>query len=52
MSVLQCIKQVKEFDIQPLKSKFHKMVKHTHTIFWQFAKDLFNCVWPFCGIGA
>ena len=28
------------------------MVKHTHTIRQQFADKLFECVWPFCGIGA
>ena len=28
------------------------MVKHTQTIFWQIADNLFECVWPFCKIGA
>ena len=28
------------------------MAKHTQTIRWQFAGELFECVWPFCGIGA
>ena len=28
------------------------MVKHTQTIRRQFADELFECVWPFCGIGA
>ena len=28
------------------------MVKHTQTIRQQFADELFQCVWPFCGIGA
>ena len=28
------------------------MVKHTQTIHWQFADELFECVWPFCEIGA
>ena len=28
------------------------MAKHTQTIRRQFADDLFECVWPFCGIGA
>ena len=32
--------------------KYHKMVKHTQTIRRQFADELFECVWPFCGIGA
>ena len=27
-------------------------VKHTQTICRQFADELFECVWPFCGIGA
>ena len=28
------------------------MVKHTLTIRRQFADELFECFWPFCGIGA
>ena len=28
------------------------MAKHTQTIRRQFADKLFECVWPFCGIGA
>ena len=28
------------------------MAKHTQTIRRQFAEELFECVWPFCGIGA
>ena len=28
------------------------MVKHTQTIRWQIAYELFECYWPFCGIGA
>ena len=28
------------------------MVKHTQTISRQIADELFECVWPFCGIGA
>ena len=28
------------------------MVKHTQTIFRQFADEFFECVWPFRGIGA
>ena len=28
------------------------MVKHTQTIRRQFAEELFECVRPFCGIGA
>ena len=37
---------------QPFKRWPHKMVKHTQTIRWQFAKELFECVWPYCGVGA
>ena len=25
------------------------MVKHTQTIRWEFADEVFECVWPFCG---
>ena len=28
------------------------MVKHTQTIRWQFAGELFECVWLFCGVDA
>ena len=28
------------------------MAKHTQTIRWQFADELFDCVWPFFGIDA
>ena len=28
------------------------MVKYTQTIRWQFADEFFECVLPFCGIGA
>ena len=28
------------------------MVKHTQTSRRQFVDGLFECVWPFCGIGA
>ena len=28
------------------------MVEHTHTISRQFADELFECVWPFCEVGA
>ena len=36
----------------PFKRQFHKMAKHTQTIRRQIADELFECVWPFCGIGA
>ena len=28
------------------------MVKHTRTICQHFDDKMFECVWPFCGIGA
>ena len=28
------------------------MAKHTQTIHREYADELFECVWPFCGIGA
>ena len=28
------------------------MVKHTQTIRREFGNEWFECVWPFCGIGA
>ena len=34
------------------KRQSHKMVKHTQAIRRQFADELFECVWPFYGIGA
>ena len=34
------------------KRQSHKMVKHTKTIRLQFDNELFECVWPFCEIGA
>ena len=36
----------------PIKRQRNKMVKHTQTIDRQFADELFECVWPFCGVGA
>ena len=36
----------------PIKRQFHKMVKHSQTIRWQIADELFECVGQFCGIGA
>ena len=35
----------------PFKRQIHKMVKHTQTNRRQIADDLFECVWPFFGIG-
>ena len=35
----------------PFKRQFHKMVKQTQTTGRQFADELFECVWQFCGIG-
>ena len=34
------------------KRQSHKMVKDIQTIRRQFAEELFECVWPFCDIGA
>ena len=34
------------------KRQINKMAKHTQTISRQIADELFECVWPFCGIGA
>ena len=28
------------------------MVKHIQIIRWEFANELFDCVWPFCGADA
>ena len=38
--------------VNPLSAKLRKMAKHAQTIRRQFADELFECVWPFCGIGA
>ena len=34
------------------KRQINKVAKKTQTIRQQFADELFECVWPFCGIGA
>ena len=34
-----------------MKCQPYKMVSHTQTIRRQFADKLFECVWPFCGVG-
>ena len=39
------------FVFQPFKRKPHKMVKHIQTIRRQIADELFECVWPFLGVG-
>ena len=39
-------------ELNPLSANFTKMAKQTQTIRRQFADELFQCVWPFCGIGA
>ena len=36
----------------PFKHQTHKMVKYSETIRRQIAEELFECVWPFCGVGA
>ena len=38
--------------IQPFKRQPHKMVKHTQNSSSAIADKLFECVWPFCGVGA
>ena len=40
------------YGCQPFKRQIKKMAKHTQTIRRQFADELFECVWSFCGIGA
>ena len=32
--------------------QINKVAKHTQTSRQQFADELFECFWPFCGIGA
>ena len=46
------ISWTKKYLINPFKCQSHKMVKLTQTIPRQIADELFECVWPFCGIGA
>ena len=36
----------------PFKRQSYKMVKYTQTICRQFADEWFECVWPFCQVGA
>ena len=38
--------------LSAFKRQINKMAKHTQTICRHFADELFECVWPFCGIGA
>ena len=38
--------------LQPFKYQPHKMGKHTQTLGWKIADELFGCVWSFCGFGA
>ena len=37
---------------RPFKRQINKVAKHTPTIRRQFADELLECVWLFCGIGA
>ena len=46
-----CAKQDKYY-YYPFKRQYHKMVKRTQTIRRQITDELFECVWPFCGVGA
>ena len=32
-------------------AQIHKMVKHPQIIRRRLADELFECVWPFCGVG-
>ena len=36
----------------PFKRQPHKMVKHIQSIRRLSADELFECVWPCCGVGA
>ena len=36
--------------LKPFKRQPHKMVKQTQTIRQQIGDELFECVWPFCGV--
>ena len=38
--------------VYTFKRQALKMVKHSQTIRHQFADELFECVWPFWGLGA
>ena len=42
----------KDEKLYPFKRQPHKMFKHTQKIRRQIADELFECVWPFCGVGA
>ena len=37
--------------LRPCKHQTYKMVKHTKTIRRLTGHELFECVWPFCGVG-
>ena len=39
-------------EVYPLSTNITKWLKHTQTMRRQIADELFECVWPFCGIGA
>ena len=39
-------------DCFSLSHESHKMFKHTQKIRRQIGNELFECVWPFCGIDA
>ena len=42
---------IESIQLNPLSAKPDKMVKQTQTIRRLTANELFQCVWPFCGIG-
>ena len=49
---LKCVWSFWDARQYPFKCQPHKMVKHTQTICRLLADELFECVWPFCGVGA
>ena len=43
---------IRDFPAESFKRQINKVAKHTQTIRRQVADELFECVWPFCMIGA
>ena len=41
-----------EYYFSPFKNQLHKVVTLTQAIHRQIADELFESVWPFCGVGA
>ena len=46
------VKDLVKSYINLLSANHPKMIKHIQTIPWQIADELFECVWPFWGVGA